>query len=1584
MTPAPGERLQRFAGDRVRFSIAGGEGRGPRNGWRAVLRTNIGRAEALRREIILAHAHGLPSAEPSWRDIPMKEEGEGWSLELVLAEPGSFKAKAYLVDERGWQRWPEGADIRIMVHPDRYRTANTLYCAFTRLFGENKTALHTKNDKLENVLTALDKQAYAVIPPSGKLRDLTKALPHIMDTLSCRILHLLPVNPTPTTYARFGRFGSPYAALSLTSIDPALVVFDKRTTAIEQFRELTYATHLRGGRLFLDIAINHTGWGSVLQETHPEWFLRQADGTFASPGAWGVAWEDLVELQHLNVELWDELAETFLTWCRRGVDGFRCDAGYKVPVPAWQYIVARVQQEYPEAVFLLEGLGGAWETTEALLTDGGMQWAYSELFQNYSGQQVSGYLEHSIKQSQRVGLLVHYSETHDNNRLAARGRAWSLLRNRLCALASMSGAFGFTCGVEWLVPEKIDVHEMSGLGWDNPANLIPELARLNHVLTEHPCFFDGARLARLTPQGSPVLALLRESGEGKDEVLVLVNLDVEHQNSIRLDVMAAGQASRRPRSPAIQATASEASQPPTATAAEPGPGGVPGLDRARSGLADWVDLLGQSAPAMQPGPGGGAIITLPPGAAYCLAPSLAPRGLAGNEYRRARAQAAWAAAALHAIMPAENISEIDWLSLAAEVERAPYDFLAACSEWASGSALSFSAAAEGGVAEKGAGLTPPPLAGEAFQRALRRVLDQEGFPRVVAWTLLDCRRVTLLAPGHWLLVQDTAPFRAALRPVGGGLPRNVESVPVRGGHAACFAPLLEQPGGGLSGAGQTDAELRLERYADREQHLKAIIRFLPRVPDLSRFSRRTPASGLQPTDLVLLTNGRGGMARLCVDVGRINSKYDCVLGANLHPSLPVDRHVLAKRIRVWVNADGFISPLDFSSLVEFESGPPAVWRFVANAGDGRTVQIRMSAQMVEGRNTTVFQFSRPTAAEASGKQLPPQADVRLTVRVGIEDRSFHWETHRNGGAEHHFAQHTHTLPTGADGQTSNEAKVGFVFTPAPDRQLRVFSENGAYHPEPEWSQNIPHPVEQSRGQVGSGDAYSPGWFELPLEKGTSHTLAVTSEPSDARRPVGISGSDSSVDADAEDAFGRQLLTATRAFVVRRGEGKTVIAGYPWFLDWGRDSFICARGLLAAGLIEEVRELVATFARFEKDGTLPNTIFGEDASNRDTSDAPLWFGLVCEELASISEERAGRLAPAKEGPGAPPSSFYDTRVDSSGRKLRDVLESIARNYIKGTPNRIRMDPASGLIWSPSHFTWMDTNFPACTPREGYPVELQALWIRLLRQLAHLAGGNDTAYWNGLAEQALASMRSLFWRTELGYFADLLRAAPGQPANSATVDDALRSNCLFPMSLGLVDGAPARRCVEAARRFLLVPGALRSLAPLPVKVPLPNVDNQGKSLNNPSRPYWGRYEGDEDTRRKPAYHNGTAWVWSLPVFCEALTRAWSFAPEAVAAARAYLGSVASLLPQGCIGQLPEVLDGDSPHTQRGCDAQAWSVTEALRVWRLLRTTKYAEYAKREESKGDPLGGTPVPPESLRLTTSSIRPPTPGGQGWIQPAG
>lgn len=1448
MTPPPGDRLQRFVGDRATFRVADREGRNAPDGWRALLRTTIGKAEVLRREILEAHTRGVAPAGASWRDLPMTKVGDGWEIELPLTEPGFFKAKPYLLDPRGWQHWPSGPDIGISVHADAYRTANTVYCAFARMFGPTKSATRSDVAERGDPFDKLDKAGYAVIPPSGKLRDLTASLDHIFQVLGCRILHLLPVSPTPTTYARFGRFGSPYATLDLAAIDPALVVFDKKTTGIDQFRELTYGTHLRGGRVILDMVINHTGWGSSLQENHPEWFLRKPDGEFISPGAWGTVWEDLVELRHVNVELWDTLADTFLTWCRRGVDGFRCDAGYMVPVPAWQYIVAKVQQEYPETLFLLEGLGGAWEATEALLTDGGMQWAYSELFQNYSGVEVAGYLDHSIRQSRRVGLLVHYSETHDNERLGAKGRAWSLLRNRLCGLMSTSGGFGFTCGVEWLASEKVRVHGSTGMRWDSNDNIVPELAALNRLLADHPCFFDGARVLRLTEVNSTAQAWLRISADEADQVMVVVNTDHSKPTGVSF------------RWSAVEKV------PPTRP-------------------SSWIDLLGQPTPAVTVDEEHTWRISVPAGGSYCLSPKTKPVGLEGPIYRQLRAQAAWALTAISRVVPAEQIGRFDWKTLGRFASENPLLFLSSVQKLAAEPAAKTSLV---GLVDR-----------------LKQVAAGHVFPQTTSWLAQDARQVTLVPPGHWLVLHDKAAFRASLDLKNGSPVRNVESIAVQAGFIACFPPVDYQ----------ADARLLMERYGFEAPHVTATIQFLAPEPIVQ-------LSKVKMTDMVLLTNGRGGMARICADLGRVQSKYDCVLGANLHPELPVDRHVFAKRIRVWVNADGFISPLNYQSVKSIDPGPPATWNFVANAGDGRSVEIQMNAEMLPEKNSTVFRFSRPSATQARGKQLPTDADVRLTVRLDIEDRSFHCETKRNSGAEYHFASNTRAI------RLPGAAKRGFEFTPAPDRVLRVYSDAGTYHEQPEWCEIIPHPVEQSRGQMGSGDAYSPGWFELPLIKGGCVTLVVNAEKEDPKSedlPTSTHGFRRAAGAAAPDheTLEAALLRAVQAFVVKRGEGRTVIAGYPWFLDWGRDTFICARGLLAAGMQAEVQQILVTFARFEHKGTLPNTIFGADASNRDTTDAPLWFAVVAEELAR-------RCEPADISRAA----LWSTAIDDSGKTLRQVLESIATHYRTGTPNGIRVDPESGLVWSPSHFTWMDTNYPAGTPREGYPVEIQALWFRLLNLLAVVGTEDQRLHWRRLATQVKHSFETLFWLEEQGWYSDVLLAHRDLPAARATCDDALRSNCLFVVSLGLSKGEHARRCVEAARKHLVIPGALRSLAPLPVRVPLRICGANGKPLNDPLAPYWGRYEGDEDTRRKPAYHNGTAWTWTFPVFCEALATAWELSPESRATARAYLGSVARLLEEGCLGHLPEVLDGDFPHQQRGCDAQAWGATEALRVWRLLQ--------------------------------------------------
>ncbi len=1426
MYPNPGRRLVRHVGDAQHFSIRGPTGCSPDTGWQARVRTNLGRGRMLREEVIHAHTRHVPAFGASWHDVPLPWTGDRWARDLVLAEPGFHAAKAYLIDARGFQLWPSGPDVGLSVHPDWCRSANTLYCAFTRLFGATRTAPRHLPEPDEPTLKSLERQGYAVLPPSGTLRDLTRQLPHILGRLGCRILHLLPIHPTPTVFARFGRQGSPYAALDLTAIDPALVEFDARTTGVEQFTELTRATHRLGGRVFLDIVINHTGWGSRLQEEHPEFFRREPDGRFACPGAWGVVWEDLVELEQHRVELWDLIAESLLTWCRRGVDGFRCDAGYKIPTHVWQYITARVTGEFPDTVFLLEGLGGSWEATETLLGPGGMHWAYSELFQNHSGSEVQSYLDYALPQSANVGTYVHYSETHDNDRLAARGQAWSRLRNRLCALTSASGGFGFTAGVEWLAEEKILVHQRTGLAWGQEPNLVDELAHLNRLLADHPAFFDGAALHRVSPPGSTVFALERVSQDGCWQVLVLANTN--------------------PSSPASLA--------------------IPAHHTASS-VAWSCELLGDPFPTLERS-AQAVTFHLPPGAVLCLAPRPGPESGSGTAYRHRHARIAWALRMAAHLVPSETLLNTAPHALATHVANSPARWLAAL------------------AAERDSRSPHHPAPSLDLAQLAARAQDRLPFPCVMRWRPSDARRVVAVPAGWWLLVEDDVGFRAHLRAPDAADARaeHEESIPTREAHVVAFPPRRPD--------GEADALLVLERHCPTTPSASGRIRFLSAHPSVpTRFD---------PDGLVVLANARGGMACLRVDLGAIQSKYDCALAANLHPAVPVDRHVFAKRVRAWLNADGFISALDRHNLEFFEPGPPAIWEFRVNAGNARHVRVRLEVGMPPGHNSVIWRFSRAP----DDAPLP----ASLTLRVDLEDRGYHSETHRNPDAERHFEASCQTLDTG----------IGFEFNPHPTRSLRAELDRGRFHRHPEWSVRVPHPIEASRGHVAHGDAYSPGWFEIPLAPGESATLVLDAESTLLDGPFANAALNDLAErhptpapGDLEAHFSRAL----EAFVVRRDEGHSVIAGYPWFLDWGRDTLIVARGLLAGGWNDHVREILRVFGRFADRGTLPNSIHGNDASNRDTSDAPLWYIVVLEEALESA------------GPG-----LLSEPLHPAGPTLHEVAPALGAGYRAGPPNGLRVDPESALVWSPSHFTWMDTNHPAGTPREGYPVEIQALWLRALRFLArHDPTGSPRAA--SLFQTARHAFARLFWLPQQEWYSDVLLGPSGTPASQAEADTALRCNALIPVALGIAEPHQARAQVAASLQHLLVPGAVRSLAPLPVSPPLPIHGPDGRLLNDPHHPYWGRYEGNEDTHRKPAYHNGTAWTWFLPILAEALAVAWAFEPASLHAARSLLGSLAPLLASGSHGQIPEVLDGDAPHRERGCHSQAWAASEALRVWRRL---------------------------------------------------
>jgi predicted glycogen debranching enzyme len=241
--------------------------------------------------------------------------------------------------------------------------------------------------------------------------------------------------------------------------------------------------------------------------------------------------------------------------------------------------------------------------------------------------------------------------------------------------------------------------------------------------------------------------------------------------------------------------------------------------------------------------------------------------------------------------------------------------------------------------------------------------------------------------------------------------------------------------------------------------------------------------------------------------------------------------------------------------------------------------------------------------------------------------------------------------------------------------------------------------------------------------------------------------------------------------------------------------------------------------------------------------------------------------------------------------------------------------------------MDTNFPAGTPREGFPIEIQALWYAALSFLNRIDTSTSKTSWQNLAEKVQDSIIDLFYLKQEGFLSDCLHASKDISAKQAVADNALRPNQLYAITLSAISDRTTCQSILAACQALLVPGAIRTFADRKVHPPLEILHN-GKLLNTPEYPYQGRYQGDEDTSRKPAYHNGTAWTWVFPSFCEAWVMCYG--QTAVDTAKAWLTSSTNLMNIGCGGQLPEIVDGDYPHKQRGCDAQAWGISELLRVW------------------------------------------------------
>ncbi|MBU0986630.1 MAG: glycogen debranching protein, partial [Proteobacteria bacterium] len=526
--PAPGDHFLMFRGDTRTFTLTLSRNRKGK----AWLRTNIGHAATARKGIFGKVDRDEPPLGRDWFDIPMQRVGDRrFKVTVPLCEVGHFEAKCFFVSAgESTPKWPEGSNTVINVEPADTCCANIIYNAFVRQFGSNKSGGGIPDVSQQGCIQMLDHAGYTVIPKSGTFRDLIKELDFIIGELGCRILQLLPVNPTPTTYGRMGRFGSPFAALSFTAVDPSLAEFDSRATPMEQFVELVDAIHERHAKVFIDIAINHTGWAASIHERHPQWLVRGPDGRIENPGAWGVRWEDLTKLDYRHKDLWRYMVDIFLTWCRRGVDGFRCDAGYMIPVPAWKYIVASVRNEFPNTIFFLEGLGGKISVTRELLNQANFNWGYSELFQNYDRGQIESYLPEAVNISHDDGILVHFAETHDNLRLASRSKTYAKMRTALCALCSLQGGFGFANGAEWFATEKIVVHESPSLNWGAAANQVAEIRRLNTLLKCHPAFHDQTDLKLVQQGDGNCIVLLRHHLPSAKKLLIVANLDDQNQN----------------------------------------------------------------------------------------------------------------------------------------------------------------------------------------------------------------------------------------------------------------------------------------------------------------------------------------------------------------------------------------------------------------------------------------------------------------------------------------------------------------------------------------------------------------------------------------------------------------------------------------------------------------------------------------------------------------------------------------------------------------------------------------------------------------------------------------------------------------------------------------------------------------------------------------------------------------------------------------------------------------------------------------------------------------------------------------------
>ncbi|HOS42534.1 MAG TPA: amylo-alpha-1,6-glucosidase [Armatimonadota bacterium] len=627
----------------------------------------------------------------------------------------------------------------------------------------------------------------------------------------------------------------------------------------------------------------------------------------------------------------------------------------------------------------------------------------------------------------------------------------------------------------------------------------------------------------------------------------------------------------------------------------------------------------------------------------------------------------------------------------------------------------------------------------------------------------------------------------------------------------------------------------------------------------------------------LLTNGLGGYASatLC---GMLTRRYHGLLVAALHP--PGNRHVLVAKLEETLRRDGQAVPLA-TNAYPGALYPDGYRRLREVVYDGGQVVMHFAAGemalekciwMVPGDNTTCVRYRNLGTVPY---------DLELTPLVNARD--FHGESAAG------------SIPFDVSSAGWGDG-IQLHLRPSWMRDgFWMYAEAGAWHDDPVWYHDMVYRWETRRGLGDRDNHFSPGHLLASLGPGDDFTVTLTTQPQ-GRTPIAELPR-----APARDAGEPEEITLLRhaaaTFLVERqtvtgaeiARGRTVIAGYHWFGDWGRDTMIALPGLcLTTGRAEDAAAILRTFAAARRHGLLPN-VFSDSGEGGayNAVDASLWFVYAVDRYVRAAGDRA------------------------LVEELRPALEAIIHAYRDGTDYGIRMAP-DGLIVADApgwQLTWMDAKVGdwVVTPRAGKPVEVNALWYHALRVMEVYA--RDLGWPNpygALAEQARESF-SAFWYAEGGYLYDVLGDAP---------DARLRPNQLFAVSLphSPLDYPRARAVVEAVTRHLLTPYGLRTLAP-----------------DDPA--YRGQYGGDQWSR-DGAYHQGTVWAWLIGPYVEAYLRVHGHTAEAKAGGRALLQPLLAHLRDAGIGSISEIFDGDPPHAPNGAISQAWSVAEVLRAWELCR--------------------------------------------------